>query len=143
MRKICSSAKRYRSFSATRVFRGQIMILLALLLPVLLGAMALGTDIAVFYFQWGTLQRAADAAALGGASQLPGNPTSAMAAARDYAGRNGIAGGEIKSVTVSADHHSITISLTRNVPYYFGSVLGLGSSPVSARATAGVVPAGG
>jgi Flp pilus assembly protein TadG len=119
------------------------MVLLALLLPVLLGAMALGTDIAIFYFQWGNLQRAADAAALAGASKLPLDPDGAKTVARNYAGRNGIAAGEVSSVTVAADNRSITVVLTRNVPYYFGAVLGLSQSPVSARGTAGLVPTGG
>ena len=138
-----SLVNRDRLLAAGRRRRAQIMILLALLLPVLLGAMALGTDIAVFYFQWGSLQRSADAAALAGASKLPLDPDGAMATARDYAGRNGIAGGEIGSLTVSSDNKSITVTFTRSVPYYFGSILGLGASPVSARATAGVVPTGG
>ena len=143
MLKMWSSAKNLRLFKAVCRSRAQILILLALLLPVLLGAMALGTDISVFYFQWGNLQRAADAAALAGASRLPLDPDGAMATARDYVRRNGVATGEVSSVTVSADHRSLTVTLTRNVPYYFGSVLGLGQSPVSARASAGLVPAGG
>lgn len=143
MSKRLSLGKKLRLCRAKVAKRAQILILLALLLPALLGAMALGTDIAVFYFQWGNLQRAADAAALAGASRLPLDPDGAMSTARSFATRNGIATGEIRSVTVGADNRTVTITLTRNVPYYFGSILGLGQSPVSARATAGLVPAGG
>ena len=36
--------------------------------------MALGADVAVMYFNWVQLQKAADAAAIAGASQLTGQP---------------------------------------------------------------------
>src|SRR6202043_2297970 len=43
-----------------------------IILPVLLGAMALGADFSIIYFNWAMVQKAADAAALAGASQLTG-----------------------------------------------------------------------
>ena len=45
--------------------------------PVLLGVMALGADFAIIYPHWSLVQKAADAAALAGASQLTGQPGSA------------------------------------------------------------------
>jgi Flp pilus assembly protein TadG len=118
--------------------RGQMMPLLALLIPVLMGAVALGVDISIFYFNWGRLQNAADASALAGASYLPGNPTQAVSTAKTYAGLNGVAAGEITSVVTAAGNQSITVSLKRTVPYYFAKVLGLKSSPVAVAATASV-----
>ena len=50
---------------------------LTLVLPVLLGAMALGADFSIVYFNWALVQKAADAAALAGASQLTGQTGSA------------------------------------------------------------------
>jgi Flp pilus assembly protein TadG len=113
-----------------------MMALLALLIPVLMGAVALGVDISIFYFNWARLQTAADAAALAGGSYLPGNPTQAVATAKQYATLNGTASGEITSVVPAGNNMSITVNLKRSVPYYFAKVLGFVSSPVAASATA-------
>jgi Flp pilus assembly protein TadG len=45
-------------------------MLMTLVMATLLGAVALGTDVAVLYFNWMQLQKAADAAALAGAGEL-------------------------------------------------------------------------
>jgi Flp pilus assembly protein TadG len=136
-----ASAARRRTSRNRR--SGQMMALLALLIPVLMGAVALGVDISIFYFNWGRLQNAADAAALAGAGYLPANPTQAVATAKQFAGLNGIANGEITSVVAAPNKMSITVNLTRTVPYYFAKVLGLTSSPVAATATASVQNVGG
>lgn len=122
--------------------RGQILVLMTLILPVLIGAMALGTDVAVLYFNWHLLQSAADDAALAGASYLPEYPSLAVSNATSYAERNGIASGEISSITVSSDDKSLTIELARYVPYRFGVLLGLFSGRVTAHATAAVQAVG-
>lgn len=118
--------------------RGQIMVILAILLPLFLGSMALGTDLAVFYFEWAALQKAADAAALAGAGYLPGNPQRASATATKYAKLNGMASSEITSVAVGEDDTTMTVSLSRSVPFCFGKILGFTQSPVSVSATAAV-----
>ena len=56
----------------SRFSRGQMLVLLALILPALLGGLALGADFSIIYFSWAMVQKAADAAALAGASQLTG-----------------------------------------------------------------------
>ncbi len=114
----------------------QIIVVLALVLPALIGALALATDVAVLYYNWHLLQRAADSAALAGASYLPGYPSSAVSNARSYAEQNGIASGEIASITIASDNKSLTVRLARAVPYRFGVLLGLFSGGVSAHATA-------
>ncbi len=59
-----------------RYFRGQMAVVMTFAIATLLGAMALGTDVAVMYFNWVQLQKAADAAALAGAVYLaPANST--------------------------------------------------------------------
>ena len=58
--------------TGTRFSKGQMLALFTIILPVLLGAMALGADFSVIYFNWSMVQKAADAAALAGASQLTG-----------------------------------------------------------------------
>ncbi len=119
------------------------MVILAVLLPVVIGSVALGTDLSVFYFEWAQLQKAADAAALAGAGYLPGNPSRALETADKYAKLNGIAAGEISSVVVGSDDTTLSIKLTRSVPYYFGRILGLTEGPVVATATAAVRGASG
>jgi len=122
---------------------GQSTIMLAILLPSLVGAMALGIDISVFYFNWAKLQRAADACALAGAAYLPGNTTLATSTANDFASRNSIADSEMVSTVIAPDQKSITVQYSRIVPYYFARVLGLSSGQVAARATAAIQIAGG
>jgi Flp pilus assembly protein TadG len=60
-----------------RISKGQIAVALILVLPVLLAALALGSDFSIVYFNWTMVQKAADAAALAGASQLTGESGSA------------------------------------------------------------------
>src|SRR5712692_9531549 len=51
-------------------FKGQMAVVMTFAIATLLGAMALGTDVAVMYFNWVQLQKGADAAALAGAFYL-------------------------------------------------------------------------
>ncbi|MGH7865319.1 MAG: TadE/TadG family type IV pilus assembly protein [Candidatus Binataceae bacterium] len=133
-----STARRFSRLAR----RGQTSILLAILLPSLVGAIALGVDISVFYFNWAKLQRAADAAALAGAAHLPSDTAAATSAATSYATLNSIAGSEIALNQIAGDHLSMTVQFSRTVPYYFAKVLGLSSGIVVARATATVKTAG-
>jgi Flp pilus assembly protein TadG len=126
----------------TRKYGAQIVVIMALVVAVLIGTVALGTDVGLLYYNWGLLQKAADAAVLAGASCLPGDPTNAVSVANRFAAQNGIAAGEITSTTVAADQMSITVQLVRSVPYYFAKVIGISSGVVTARATAGLVGAG-
>src|SRR5260370_8630280 len=50
--------------------RGQMAVVMTFAIATLLGAMALGRDGGVMYFNWVQLQKAADAAALAGANYL-------------------------------------------------------------------------
>jgi hypothetical protein len=120
----------------SRKSKGQTLVIVALMLPALLGALALGTDVAVFYFNWVQLQKAADSAALAGANYLPDNPTQATSTANQLAQNNGIKASEILSTTVAADDLSISIRLQRTVPYYVARVLGLTNGVVATSATA-------
>jgi Flp pilus assembly protein TadG len=136
-----SSARRARLCTRSQG-RGQTVVMLTLLIPILLGAVALGADVAVFYYNWAQLQRGADAAALAGGSYLPRDTTSATSTAIKYAGLNGIPSGQVTSVAFGNSNTTITVKVQRTVPYMFARVLGLVSNPVSASATAGVSTAG-
>jgi len=128
-----------------RCERGQTAVIMTLVMVTLLGAVALGADEAVMYFNWVKLQKAADASALAGAAAaLPNDPATASSTATSYAKYNGmtISGDQI-SATVAPDDKSITVTVQRTVPYAFGTLLGLSSHLVSAQATAAVENASG
>ncbi len=69
---------------------------------------------------------------------MPINPTVAVSTANSFAAQNGIHDSEITSTTVAGNQMSITMHLTRTVPYYFALVIGLSSGQVTANATAGL-----
>lgn len=119
------------------------MVILALALVGLLGAIALCTDESIIYFNWAELRNAADSAVMAGANYLPGNPNLAVSTANSFATQNGIATSEIVSTQVSQNNTEVTIVLRRIVPYYFARVLGLVSAPIQVTATAGIEATGG
>jgi Flp pilus assembly protein TadG len=142
--------------------RGQVFVLYTLALVALLGALALGTDVAVMYVNWQQAQKVADAAALAGANYLSGgitytNPTTGAAyptssgcngetsgtspeevasqVACTYAVNNGLAA---STVTIS-NPTSTSIQVVANqaaLPYFFGKALGLSNYTVTASASA-------
>jgi Flp pilus assembly protein TadG len=125
----------------SRFKRGQAVVILTLVIPALIGAVALGTDVALFYYNWIKLQKATDAAVLGGASYLPSNPNLAVATARKLATLNGIKPTEIVFTLVASNNMSMTMGVTRTLPHLFGRVLGPASGNVTAAATAAVAAA--
>src|SRR5207245_5577491 len=80
---------------------------------------------------------AADAAALAGASALPGNAGTATQLALDWAQRNGFASGEVTATTsYQGDTGKIEVVINKPVEAIFGRVLGQTSYAVTARAVA-------
>lgn len=153
----------------SRFSRGQMIIIFTLVLPVLLGAMALGADFAIIFFNRIAVQKAADAAALAGASQLTGVAGSwssvqpdAVEYADGYACLNGVNDPKSTSPTicptpptqpsgfvdqivfVNGTDTSVSVGIRRTVPYFFGKMIGLQNASVAATATATVYhPVGG
>jgi len=155
-----------------RHFRGQMAVIMTFAMATLLGAMALGIDVAVMYFNWVQLQKAADAAALAGAfylspansTQYPldsvavgaagcgGQPDDASKTSCMYAWKNKMAvdAASLKifepgqNLPPTAPTPNIQVWVKRsNLPYFFGKVLGLNTYSVSAIATAqGANPVG-
>src|SRR6516165_5820232 len=102
-------------FKRSRFSRGQTAVILAAVLPALLGSVAMGTDVAVLYYNWSILRKAVDAAVLAGAASLPNNPSSATSSAKTYATMNGVQASDAVSVSVSGDDKSITMTAKRTV----------------------------
>lgn len=68
--------------------RGAATVIFALLVPVLFGALAMGVDVGKLVYERQHLSNALDAAALAGASYLPGDPVAARNAAASFARAN-------------------------------------------------------
>jgi Flp pilus assembly protein TadG len=128
--------------------KGQIAVLTVIALPVMIGALALCCDVLLMYANWQSMQKAADAAVLAGASFLNGidsvQDSVAITQATNYVEKNGIVASEIASgPTVSSDHTQISITLSRNAPYFFGRIFGLSTAPITVSATAAIKPIAG
>lgn len=125
--------------------RGQVMVLYAGVLAVLLGAIGLCTDVGIMYMNWQQLQKAADAAALAGANYLPSDSTTAISTATNWPVNNfQVLSTEIVGApTVNGTNTQISITLKRTVPYNFAQVLGLVSNDVQVTAVAAIENTGG
>jgi Flp pilus assembly protein TadG len=123
--------------------RGQVAALYAVILVTLVGAIALGTDVAVMYVNWQHMQKVADAAALAGANYLAGYTFSGTAAsgcgsepdAAKTAANNGLAAAGL-TINEPTGTTIRVVAQQTNLPYYFGQVLGLNTYTVAAGATA-------
>src|SRR6266481_4628429 len=127
--------------SSTRLSRGQIAVMLTLVIPALVALIGFGTDLGVLYFNWFELQKGADGAVLAGATYLPANPQLALRAAGSYADVQGIRTGEIVSAQISSDRRSISIKVSRSVPHFFARFLGVPDARVVASSTADLLSA--
>jgi len=137
-----SSALPVRSYTSRQWPTGQVLPLVAGIIAVLLGSIALGTDIFVHYYNWVQMQKAADSAVLAGANYLPDDPARSIATAQTFAESNGVTAAEITSTTVAVNDLSITMVVQRTVPYYFAKVLGMSNATLQVSATAGPPPGG-
>jgi Flp pilus assembly protein TadG len=127
--------------------KGQIAVLYVIALPALVGALALTIDVALLYANWTNMQRAADAAVLAGGASLPSDTTQAAADVTKYLNNNGVkAATEISSGptfgTKLVANDTVSVTLTRTVPYSFARVLGMSTATVRVTSTAWAQPAG-
>ena len=112
----------------------------ALSIVVFIGMCAVVVDVAWYWAGMLRMQRAADAAALAGVVYLPGNPTSAVTAARAEASKNGFTNGTAGvTVTATADvtnNRALRVSVRGTVPTFFMRVFGVTSIAGSRNAKA-------
>jgi hypothetical protein len=125
--------------------RGQIAVVLILAALAMVGAVALGTDIAVLYFSWVQLQKSVDSAALAGANYLPNDEDTAVSKATSYANGNGVLSTDTLTVTPIDPTNStppvyteMQVKVARTVPYMFAQVLGLTNGQVSVSSIASI-----
>lgn len=135
--------------------RGVTLAIVAISMFLFLGLAALAIDLGMVKASGAQAQRAADAAALAGASAFIdyANANSAIidsaahARARDYAMRHSIrttpiAAGEVFDTVIDADY-KVRVTITRpSVPTWFANVLGISSVSVTRVAAAVATDAG-
>src|SRR5258708_7364715 len=96
--------------------RGQVMVLYAGVLAVLLGAIGLCTDVGLMYINWQQLQKAADAAVLAGANYLPKGPATALSTAPAWPSDNSPQpAGNVGAPFMSADVQVTAIAAVQNI----------------------------
>ncbi|MDT3701401.1 MAG: pilus assembly protein TadG-related protein [Thermincola sp.] len=117
---------------------GATMVITAAAFSVLLGFTALSVDVGVLFLEHTRLSRAADAAVLAGAQELP-DISRAESAARDYGQRNGIDNNQF-TINFSNNNKQISGIASKYVDLYFARVFGKDSSLVRGRAVARVAP---
>jgi hypothetical protein len=134
--------------------RGATAAIVALSLVAVIGAAAIAIDLGMLYDARNDAQRAADAAALAGASVFmsPGVPQGeevarATARAHTFGGHNVVQGIAISpeemQVEVMTDEQKVRVTVTRSdIPLWFARIFGLNTSAVTARATAAAVLSG-
>lgn len=123
--------------------RGQVIMLVAGMLPMLLGMTGLAIDVATYMGDRRQLQNAADSIALAGAQALP-DEDAAEDVAEDWADRNGI---DLSDLTLTVDASGATpfvrARINRPHAFSFMRIFGIDSKNVGARAAAVKVSYGG
>ncbi|RBP66003.1 putative Flp pilus-assembly TadE/G-like protein [Alkalibaculum bacchi] len=110
---------------------GQALIMVVLAIVVLMGIAALVVDVGILYVEKANMQKAADAAALAGAQDLPAN--TAIITAENYGALNGA---HDTDANLTDDKSKVEVECTKTVPHYFARILGFTETEVSASAIA-------
>jgi hypothetical protein len=117
---------------------GQVLVLTALFMVVMVGMTAFVVDVGSWFRAQRATQSTVDAAALAGAQALPADPATASSLAISYGDKNGggIAGANITFASKYGPNDTIRIATTRPAPGLFSSIFGIGSVTVGAHASA-------
>lgn len=119
--------------------RGQVLMMAALMLPVLLGMSAMAIDVGRYADNRTSLQHAADSIALAASRDLP-SESAATATAATWAAKNGIDTSKmtviITGVSSSNPNPRVEVQINETHNFAFMQVLGIDSKPVGARAVA-------
>ena len=125
---------------ARRAERGQALVMFILMSVVMIGAVAIVTDISWVWYGQQRMQRAADAAALAGAVYLPGDPTTAYASARAEARKNGFTDGSggvtVTPVRDPLNSRRIIVTINGPIGSFFARALGITQFTTGAQSRA-------
>ena len=128
--------------------RGNVFVLVALLLVVLIGFTALVVDGGRLYVEKSMLQKAADAAALAGVQELPIDKAKAETKSKEVASKNDVTN---TTVEIPTDNMSIRVTTSSDVNLTFARIFGKDNASVKATAkvklnpitsVTGVIPIG-
>jgi len=119
--------------------RGQVLLIFAFIIPVILGMTGMAVDIGTYAGKRRTLQNAADSIALAAARDLP-DQGAALASAQSWADKNQV---DFAKVTVevtpagaSNPNPKVRVTINESHQFAFLRALGLKSRPVAASAVA-------
>lgn len=118
---------------------GNVAIIFALVIVVLLGISALVVDVGGLFEERRELQKAADFASLAGVMELPGDPDSAISKASEYIDQNTTHASErnITVISIYVPNDAIRVEIANpNTELYFARIWGHQKSTVRAGATA-------
>jgi len=132
--------------------RGQVLVLATMVIVVLVGMIALATDLGILWSERRQMQSATDAAAIAAVSALRSSG-SVTSAARNVASLNGFTNG-VNNTTVTVNNppaagpnsgnaNYVEVIITEAEPTYFLRVLGHSSMNVSTRAVSGIINSAG
>lgn len=109
-------------------------------MTVILGTVALVTDVGLAVIEKNKLKNTADAAALAGAIELPQYPDRAIEIALSFVEKNGFSR-DIAQVAITDENHGIQLILENNMDFIFAKVLGFTSTElnVTSKALLGTV----
>jgi hypothetical protein len=121
---------------------GQIIVLFALMLTVIVGMIGLAIDVTYAWRNGLQVQRAADAGALAGVVYLPGDVGTASLRAKAIAGADGYTADTTTSITVAqnpANDHQLDVTITDQVPTFFVRLFGVNNWTITRKARAAFV----
>lgn len=110
--------------------RGNVTILVTVVLLALMGVMALVIDMGVVYSEKVKLVNAIDAAILAGGQELPNDQSKARLVMEEYLRINDVSVEEV-IITIAHDGMSAEIVGTKNVNHYFAKLIGFDSSDIT------------
>lgn len=117
--------------------RGQLIIVIAIMIPVIFGLVGLAFDVSQVVYKKHMMQSALDLSVLAGVQELYLNSSNGIAVAKDYWQKNGF---ESECLTVSVnyqgDANKIHAEAAKTVELYFFPILGIRSTEIRAAATA-------
>jgi hypothetical protein len=116
--------------------RGQSLAIVAVVLPAIVGLLALGLDATYLFVQHRLMQGAADLSALAGARSLPGDAAGADTRARTVATANGYPSGVTVTTPYSGDTSRIQVQISVAVRPFFLPALGVQTVDVTVLAVA-------
>jgi Flp pilus assembly protein TadG len=122
--------------------RGQVLVIAALLLPVLLAMVGMAVDVGTYASDRRALQNAADAMALAGGQELP-DSAAATSAALSLADDHGVNTGDVTvTITGGSTTPAIRVTIARNHDFSFMQIVGIDSRSVGATAKANLYSMG-